>query len=138
MRGALRCGPEHRHHLRVRRPVVGLPHMHRREDPRHHDPDDASGDRSSVLHRCPKLPRSHVVRRADGIRVVNAARVCFDEAKHRDALGLESLIEDAINRGRTTVQRLYDMGREMCKQGRAGSARFADVLESRPAWALRS
>jgi hypothetical protein len=88
----------------------------------------------AVVHRCPKLPRSHVVRRADGIRVVIAARVCFDEAKHRDALGLESLIEDAINQGRTTVQRLYDMGREMCRQGRAGSARFADVLESRPAW----
>jgi hypothetical protein len=87
-----------------------------------------------VIHRTTHLPSAHIVRRADGIRMTKAARALFDDARHRDAAELESMIEDAINRGKCTVQTLTAMAVEMSCRGRRGAALFGDVLRSRPAW----
>lgn len=87
-----------------------------------------------VIHRTTLLPKSHIVRRADGIRMTNAARLLFDEARHRDALLLESVMEDAIAKGKCTVQTLRSMAAQMSRRGRPGSELFGDVLRSRPAW----
>jgi hypothetical protein len=87
-----------------------------------------------VIHRTTLLPRSHIVRRADGIRVTKTARALVDESRHREALGLESLIEDAINRGKCTAQTLRSMASEMAGRGRRGTVLFNEVLRGRPAW----
>ena len=87
-----------------------------------------------VIHRTTLLPRAHIVRRADGIRLTKAARALLDDARHCEALDLESKIEDAINRGKCTPQTLGAMATEMAGRGRRGTVLFADVLRGRPAW----
>jgi hypothetical protein len=87
-----------------------------------------------IVHRTTSLPKAHIIRRADGIRVTKVARALLDEARHRDALTLESLIEDGINRGKCTAQTLRAMSDEMAGRGRRGTALFNEVLRGRPAW----
>jgi very-short-patch-repair endonuclease len=87
-----------------------------------------------VIHRTTSLPRSHIVRRSDGIRLTKTARAVLDEARHREPLPLESLIEDAINQGRCTAQTLRSVASEMAGRGRRGTALLNEVLRGRPAW----
>lgn len=87
-----------------------------------------------VAHRTTLLPRSHIVRRADGIRLTRASRSIVDESRHRKALPLESLIEDAFDKGKCTVQTLRSTAAEMAGRGRRGLALLDEVLSGRPAW----
>jgi hypothetical protein len=87
-----------------------------------------------VHHRCPIMPTEHVHCRKDGIRVTSPARTVFDLAKHLSSDDLESVIEQGIRRSMFDVAALYGVGRLLCHRGRAGSARYASVLSSRPAW----
>jgi hypothetical protein len=87
-----------------------------------------------VLHRCPVMPPEHVHDRGDGIRVTSPARTMFDISKHVGWNSLESAIEQGIRRGDFDIPALYDVGRLLCRRGRAGSAMFGAVLNSRPAW----
>lgn len=87
-----------------------------------------------VIHRTTLLPRAHIVRRADGIRLTKAARALLDDARHRNALELEPMVEDCINRGKCTAQTLAAMAREMAGRGRRGTVLFVDVLRGRPTW----
>jgi hypothetical protein len=87
-----------------------------------------------VIHRTTSLPRAHIVRRSDGIRLTKTARAVLDEARHREPLPLESLIEDAINQGKCTAQTLRSMASDMAGRGRRGTAVLNEVLRGRPAW----
>lgn len=98
---------------------------------------DAPGrlvDDGTVIHRCTVLPPEHIVERPDGIRVTSAARTVFDISKHVTPLQLESVIEQGLRRSQFDIPTLYDVGQLLCRRGRGGSRRFADVLTSRPAW----
>ena len=86
-----------------------------------------------LLHRCPVMPPEHVHDRGDGIRVTTPARTMFDVAKHVPELALTSAIEQGLRRELFDVPALYDVGRLLCRRGRAGSDRFGSVLRSRPA-----
>jgi hypothetical protein len=87
-----------------------------------------------VHHRCPIMPTGHVHCRDDGIRVTSPARTVFDLSKHLPANDIESIIEQGIRRSLFDIPTLYGVGESLCRQGRAGSAVFAAVLSSRPAW----
>lgn len=90
--------------------------------------------RDLLIHRCPIMPSSHIHERPDGIRVTSPARTVFDISKHVPALDLESVIEQGLRRSHFDIPTLYDVGRLLCRRGRAGSRRFAEVMSSRPAW----
>ena len=87
-----------------------------------------------VHHRCPIMPNDHVRDRDDGIRVTSPARTVFDLSKHLRAGDLESVIEQGMRRSLFDIPALYAIGGLLCRRGRAGSAQFASVLSSRPAW----
>ena len=87
-----------------------------------------------VHHRCPTMPDHHVHVRGDGIRVTSPARTVFDLSKHLHASDVESIIEQGIRRSMFDIPELYAVGHLLCSRGRPGSARFAAVLSSRPAW----
>jgi len=86
------------------------------------------------VHRCLELPATDVVRCGDGIRVTSPPRTLFDLAAVVDAEALESMIEQAIDRGMFGVATLWGVARRLARRGRAGSTRFVDVLASRSAW----
>jgi|CXWL01.1.fsa_nt_gi hypothetical protein len=86
------------------------------------------------LHRCRAMPSAHVFERSDGIRVTSPARTMFDISRHVPWRSLESAIEQGLRRGQFDVPTLYEVGRQLCRRGRAGSALFAAVITSRPAW----
>jgi hypothetical protein len=58
----------------------------------------------------------------------------FDISKHVGFETLESIIEQGLRRSQFDIPTLYDVGRLLCRRGRAGSRLFADVLTSRPTW----
>jgi hypothetical protein len=91
-------------------------------------------DDGTTIHRCPVMPTGHVHERSDGIRVTSPARTMFDIAKHVGPTVLESMIEQGLRRSQFDIPTLYGVGRLLCRQGRAGSTTFADVLTSRPTW----
>lgn len=84
-------------------------------------------------HRSHRVHAIDVVGRDDGIRVTSPPRTVFDLAAmlHDDALA--SVIEQVLHEQRCTVPTLFDTGRRLAERGRNGSARFARVLQSRPA-----
>lgn len=86
-----------------------------------------------LLHRCPVMPVTHVHERDDGIRVTSPARTMFDISKHVEWRTLESAIEQGLRRSQFDVPALYEIGRTLCRRGRAGSKLFAAVLTARPA-----
>jgi hypothetical protein len=86
------------------------------------------------LHRCPVMPPTHVHDRGDGIRVTSPARTMFDISRHVNWRTLESAIEQGLRRHQFDLPVLYDVGRLLCRRGRAGSTLYAAVLTSRPAW----
>jgi hypothetical protein len=87
-----------------------------------------------TIHRCHRIDRNHWIERDDGIRVTTPARTIFDLARVLSDHALESVIEQALERGMTSIPQLYAMGRTLRPYGREGSARFARVLDARPAW----
>lgn len=58
----------------------------------------------------------------------------FDIARHVSWTTLESAIEQGLRREQFTIADLVEVGLMLCKRGRPGSALFAAVLRSRPAW----
>ncbi len=86
------------------------------------------------VHRCPVLPDDHVIHRPDGIRLTSPTRTVFDLARHVRWNQLESVIEQGLRRSQFDIQELYAVAHLLCRRGRAGSALFANVLRSRPAW----
>ncbi|HAP75694.1 MAG TPA: hypothetical protein DCR14_06385, partial [Acidimicrobiaceae bacterium] len=80
-----------------------------------------------VLHQTTKLPRSHVVRRRDGINVVSRARLAFDLAATLQPLDHQSVVADLRKKGVTRTE-LRRIAKELVHPGRAGSARFVDTL----------
>jgi hypothetical protein len=87
-----------------------------------------------VVHRTRELTRCDVVRRSDGIVVTSPPRTVFDAAAWLDADDLESVIEQGLDRGNFTIPTLWAHARRLRRRGRAGSARFVDVLARREAW----
>jgi very-short-patch-repair endonuclease len=89
-----------------------------------------------VVHRTTELDDERdVTTWSNGMRVLRPPRLCFDLAQSLDDLGLESVVEQMLDRGLCTIPELFDAGRRLKKAGRDGSARFARVLARRPAWA---
>ncbi len=86
------------------------------------------------LRRCDVLPPEDIVIRGDGIRVVSPPRLAFDLAAVLSDDDLESVIEQLLADGRCTVPTLTRLGRRLYAPARAGSGRFARVLNSRPGW----
>ncbi len=88
----------------------------------------------AVVHRT-AMPQQDVVIRPDGIRLTSPPRTLFDLAASLDPLRLESVIEQVLDRGWTTVPTLHAVARRLAAPGpcwdRAGSA---PVLASRPAY----
>ena len=87
-----------------------------------------------LFRRCNVLDPVDVVVRRDGIRVASPPRVLFDMSALVDDLDLESMIEQVLDRKSCTINTLYSTGRRLERSARPGSARFARVLASRPAW----
>ena len=91
-------------------------------------------DPGVLFRRCNVLDPVDVVVRRDGIRVVSPPRVLFDMSALVDDLDLESMIEQVLDRKSCTINTLFSTGRRLGRSARPGSARFARVLASRPAW----
>ncbi|HKA05388.1 MAG TPA: type IV toxin-antitoxin system AbiEi family antitoxin domain-containing protein [Acidimicrobiales bacterium] len=89
---------------------------------------------AGVVHRCHHIDPVDVVERPDGIRVTSPPRTCFDLAWVLTDERLESVIEQVIHDGMTTLPTLFSTGRRLRERGRNGSARYGRILESRPAW----
>lgn len=87
-----------------------------------------------VVHRTNALGPGDIRRRADGIRVLAPARLVPDLARFLDDADLESVIEQLIDRGATSVPSLLASARRLRVTGRDGTVRLARVLDSRPAW----
>ena len=86
-----------------------------------------------AVHRSHLLRAHHVDHRPDGIRVTTLVRTVFDLAGVLGDAALESVIEQVIDDGRATVDSLVQIGHELARRGRPGSARFNRVLGARPA-----
>ena len=86
-----------------------------------------------VVHRSFRMDAVDVIERDDGIRLTSPPRTAFDLAAvlHDDALA--SIIEQLLHEERCAVPTLFATGRRLGERGRTGSARFARVLQSRPA-----
>jgi hypothetical protein len=87
-----------------------------------------------TIHRTPSLPRGDIVRRPDGITVTSPPRTAFDAAAVLTHDDLESLIEQGLDRGNFIIPTLWAVARRLCANGRAGSARFVEVLRRREPW----
>lgn len=69
----------------------------------------------------------------NGMVVANWARLAFDLAGDLPWMDLLSVIEQMLHEGHTSMAELAAMGRSMCRPGRPGSGRFAEVLARRGA-----
>ena len=89
--------------------------------------------RGAAVHRSHRIDEIDVVDRDDGIRLTSPPRTVFDLAAmlHDDAVA--SIIEQLLHEDRCTIPTLFETGRRLGERGRTGSARFARVLQSRPA-----
>jgi hypothetical protein len=75
-----------------------------------------------------------VIERPDGIRLTSPPRIAFDMSWVLDDLELTALVEEIFRFRLCTYPTLADTARRLRERGRKGSARFAQVLDSRPAW----
>jgi len=87
-----------------------------------------------VLHRSRDVQPRDLVRRRDGIVVVNPMRSAFEAAAFLCADELESHIEDCLHKGYFTIPTAWDAARRLCHPCRPGSRMFLDVLSRREAW----
>lgn len=83
------------------------------------------------IRQSTKTPRSHVVVRADGIRIASATRLAFDLASDVSPLDHRSIVEQLLADGKCTMTTLGAMARTMVHPARPGSARFLDTLMNR-------
>jgi very-short-patch-repair endonuclease len=88
----------------------------------------------AVVHWSHRIDPVDVVERPDGIRVTSPPRTAFDLAWRLSDDRLESVIEQLLHEQMCTIPTLFATGRRLGASGRNGSARFARVLQSRPAW----
>ncbi len=86
------------------------------------------------LRRCNVMEEIDIVHRDDGIRVVSPPRLAFDVSSILGDLDLESVIEQLLDRQMCTMPTLHDTARRLCHRARPGSARFARIVSTRPAW----
>jgi hypothetical protein len=82
------------------------------------------------LRQTTKVDPSHVVVRADGIRVASPARLAFDLAQDLSAEDHRSVVEQLRKERRVTVMSLGRIGKQLVHPARPGSARFVATLES--------
>jgi very-short-patch-repair endonuclease len=68
------------------------------------------------------------------LRVLRPGRLICDLSAHLDEAALESVIEQAIDRGMITLSTLRRHAARFIAPGRPGSVRLRRVIESRPAW----
>jgi hypothetical protein len=88
----------------------------------------------AVVHWSHHIDAVDIVERADGIRVTSPPRTAFDLAWTLSDEQLESIFEQLLHEKFCTVPTMYDTGRRLREKGRNGSARYARVVQSRPAW----
>lgn len=86
------------------------------------------------LRRCNVMEPEDFVERPDGIRLVSPQRLAFDLGAVLDDLDLESVVEQILDQVLTTMPAILETGRRLYHPRRPGSARFARVIASRPAW----
>lgn len=84
-----------------------------------------------LIRQSTKTPRSHVVVRADGIRLASATRLAFDLASDLSPLNHRSVVEQLLAEGKCTMATLGAMARTMVHPARPGSALFVATLMSR-------
>jgi very-short-patch-repair endonuclease len=87
-----------------------------------------------VVHRSHLILPTDVVEQDDGIRITSVERTIFDLANVVSVHALESIIEQAIHDELCSISSLRVLGSRLCRQGRNGSERFRQVLDSRPEW----
>ncbi len=84
-------------------------------------------------HRTDLLVPSDIVHRG-GLRLLKPLRLLCDLAWYLDDETLESVFEQMLQRGTTTVGAARRAARAFAAPGRAGSVRLGRVLDARPAW----
>jgi very-short-patch-repair endonuclease len=87
-----------------------------------------------VIHRSHLILPTDVVEQDDGIRITSVERTIFDLANVVSIHAIESIIEQAIHDELCSISSLHVLGSRLCRQGRNGSERFRQVLDSRPEW----
>lgn len=85
-----------------------------------------------TVHHTANLVPSDIQRRDDGILVTTPARTVFDLSAVLRPHNLESVIEQGLCEKQFTIDDLTDVGERLSRRGREGSARFNEVLGSRP------
>jgi hypothetical protein len=90
--------------------------------------------RGVVLHRSFRMDAVDVIERRDGIRLTSPPRIAFDMSWMLDDFELTALIEEILRFRLCTYPTLAGTARRLGERGRKGTARFARVLGSRPAW----
>ncbi len=88
----------------------------------------------AVVHRSHRMDVPDVVERADGIRLTSPPRTAFDLAATLSDDAIGSIIEQLVHERLCTIPTLFDTARRLRERGRNGSARFARVLQGRPAF----
>jgi hypothetical protein len=82
------------------------------------------------LRQTTKVDSTHVVLRADGIRVAAPARLAFDLAQDLSAQDHRSVVEQLRKDGKVSVASLGRIGKQLVHPARPGSARFVATLEA--------
>jgi hypothetical protein len=90
--------------------------------------------RGAVVHYSFRLNSVDLIQRRDGIRLTSPPRVAFDMAASLTDESLMNLIEEILRMKACSYSTLAATGARLREHGRTGSARFARVLYSRPAW----
>ena len=83
------------------------------------------------VHACRALEEQDLVRRKDGVALTKVPRTVFDLASQLLPQTLESIIEQCLNKKWCSFADLVEVDARLGRQGRQGSARFAEVLGSR-------
>jgi hypothetical protein len=83
------------------------------------------------VHACRSLGEQDLVRREDGVVLTKVPRTVFDLSATLRPQSLESIIEQCLNQKLCSFADLMEVDARLGRQGRQGSARFAEVLGSR-------
>ncbi len=90
--------------------------------------------RDVMLHRSFRMDPIDIIQRDDGIRLTSPPRIAFDLAAQLGDRELIGLIEEIFRFKLCTFPTMAATSARLRERGRTGSARFARVLASRPAW----
>ncbi len=83
------------------------------------------------VHACRSLEERDLVHRKDGVALTAVPRTVFDLSSRIRPKTLESIIEQCLDQRLCTFADLVEVDARLGRQGRQGSARFAEVLGSR-------